>query len=527
MGQFAQAGRRRASIVARSSRAPGACTRWIAYCARHWRGELALLQAVAINGLVVAVLTLSAASALGWSVDAIVEPTAVALGLTAVWAAIALITLWQVVGVVRAADRHARAGRGRVLFVGALGATLLVVTVAVGVFIRAGLPQIVEASQFALGKDPIGDVAVRVDADGGVLEIEGPIVFGVTARVRDALRDNRAVTMVRLTSPGGRVVEARELRDVLRSQGVTTIAAGNCASACIVAFMAGDSRLLGPRGTLGFHRYRSPDDKEAEISMAIDRRELTARGVPVWFIDRAFATPASEMWRPTVTELTIANIVTGELDAEGKRRPTLDVRAAVEAQLTGTAIFMAVKSVAPVQYELIVDSLEQALRRGVPLHDVGLRARPLIAQIVARYLPAASDDAVVRATAVSIDALHALQSESPAACLDFIRPGRTNGSVPALPRELSQRESAALAAIVETGAHHEPTSADTDEDDLHAVVGEVRAQFGDGANVLGRLDSPDIDPAVACRVVAALYEGALDLPAPRNAQLLRRLLADY
>jgi hypothetical protein len=524
MGQFAQTGHPRAPLDA--ARSPRAVARGIAYCARHWRGELALLQAFAINGLAVAVLTLSAASALGWSVDTIVEPTAVALGLTAVWAAIALITLWQVVGVVRAADRHARAGRGRLAFGGTLGATLLAVTVAVGVFIRAGLPQIVEASQFALGKDPIGDVAVRVNAEGNGLEIEGPIVFGVTERVRDALRDYPAIATVKLTSPGGRVVEARELRDLLRAHGVTTVAAGNCASACVVAFMAGNSRLLGPRGTLGFHRYRSPGhDNEAEISMSIDRRELTARGVPVWFIDRAYSTPYSEMWRPTVTELAVANIVTGEIDAAGRRRPALDVRAAVEAQLTGSAVFMAVKSVEPAQYEALVDALEQALRRGTPLQDVASRARPLIAPIVARYLPAASDDAIMRATAVSIDALHALQSQSPAACLDFLRPGRPNGGSPALPRELRQRESVALAAIVETGAQGEPAIAGADEQDLQTVVGEVRAQFGDGANVLGRLDLADVDPAVACRVVTALYEGALDLPAPRNAQLLRRLLA--
>lgn len=528
MSQFAQPGRACARVKARSIRSTRAVAHWLGYCARHWRGEHALLQTLTVNGIAVGVVTLSAASALGWSVDTIVEPTAVALGLTAVWAAIAAITLWQVVGVLRAADRHARAGRGRLAGVAALAATFVVVTASASVFIRAGLPQIVEASQFALGKDPIGEVQVRVTDDGAVLEIEGPIVFGVTARVRELLQAHPTVATVRLASPGGRVVEARDLRDLLRERGVTTIAVGNCASACAVAFMAGHDRLLGSRGSLGFHRYRSPghDNSEAEVSMAIDRRELTARGVPAWFIDRAYTTPHAEMWRPTITELTIASIVTGELDSKGRRRPPLDVRASIAAQLDGSPIFAAVRSVEPAEYEALLDTLEHGLRRGTPLHDVAARARPLIGGIVARYLPTASDEAIVQATAVSLDTLHALLSQSPSACLDYVRPRRAANVLNSLPRELRRRESEALAAIVESGAQGAPQGdGEAVDADLDAVYGELRAQFGDEANVLGRLDSPDVEPRVACRVVTALYEGALDLPAPRNAQVLRRLLA--
>jgi hypothetical protein len=53
--------------------------------------------------------------------------------------------------------------------------------------------------------------------------------------------------------------------------------------------------------------------------MAIDRRYFRARGIPAWFIERAFATPNSEMWRPTLDEMKVANVVTGELAPDGKR----------------------------------------------------------------------------------------------------------------------------------------------------------------------------------------------------------------
>ena len=53
--------------------------------------------------------------------------------------------------------------------------------------------------------------------------------------------------------------------------------------------------------------------------MAIDRRYFRARGIPAWFIERAFATPNSEMWRPSLDEMKVANVVTGELTPDGRR----------------------------------------------------------------------------------------------------------------------------------------------------------------------------------------------------------------
>ena len=55
--------------------------------------------------------------------------------------------------------------------------------------------------------------------------------------------------------------------------------------------------------------------------------------------------------------------------------------------------------------------------------------------------------------------------------------------------------------------------------------GRLLEQFGDKAEVLDRLDDPGVDHASACQVLTRLYEHALGLPAPRNAQLLRFLLA--
>lgn len=199
----------------------------------------------------------------------------------------------------------------------------LLLAAAFGIFVlgHAGWPADVDASEAGAVKDSPDAVTLRVSADENTLEYIGPIVFGVTRRVRAVLDAHPDVTRLRLTSPGGRVVEARDLGEAVAERRLSTVAVGNCASACTVVFMAGRDRLLAASSTLGFHRYHSPDPRqeEAEENMQIDRRYFGARGVPEWFVDRAFTTPNNGMWRPSLEEMKVAHVLTGKLTPEGRR----------------------------------------------------------------------------------------------------------------------------------------------------------------------------------------------------------------
>jgi hypothetical protein len=526
MSQFDTTARLRARSKLHTTAFGRAVTRWRGYLARHWRGELALPYASVINGFLLGALLLGAVSALGWWVQNVLEPSLVAVGLTAVWVAVALVTLWQVVGVWRAADRHARAGRGVVAPKIAFVAVLLGVLVSVGVFFRAGLPQIVEASQFALGKDPIGEVVISVVHDGTEIELDGPIVFGLTKRMKQALDNHPNVHALRLSSPGGRVAEARKLRDLIRERGMTTVAAGNCASACVITFMAGRDRLLAPGGSIGFHRYRSPglDDTEIEASMAIDRRDMTSHGVPDWFLERAYTTPHSSMWRPALAELKVANVVTGELAADG-RIPARNDRGTIEAQVLKSPLYIVLKEHEPAVYEQVLDAMEQGAQHGMSLLEVGARTRPLINRLAAKYVPAASDDAILEATNVAAETMRTLNAKSADACYRYIQPSSGPADLTHVPFHLRERDLATTAAIIASGAGGtaRPRGESIDSD-LQWVFGRLVARFGDDASILDRLGAPGVNPATACTVVTALYEGALSLPAPRSAQLLRFLL---
>jgi hypothetical protein len=499
------------------------------YFARHWRGELTLPYAWWINGLAVGLIAFALATSVGPALEIFADAPLVVMALTTVWTLVTLLAVWQVVGIWRCAQRHARAEAGGGGHAAMARLALLVgVMIALGAFVRSGLPQIVEASQFAMGKDPIGDYTMQPLHNGTALGISGPIVFGLTDSLEKMLAQYPRVSVLHLDSTGGRVVEARKLRDLIRARGLATFAAGNCASACVVAFVAGAERVVGRAGSIGFHRYRSPglDESEIEASMAVDRRELAQLGAPDWFLDKAFSTPNADMWRPSIADLKRANIVTSVTSTADLALSLQSDRAAIEAYLLKTPLYGAVKRHEPTLFRQVVDEMEQRARRGLSFDEAAVRARPILGRLAAKYLPAASDQAIVQAMSTAAQTMRTLQSHSADECYRYIQPGSRPADLSLLPNELRQQDLASTAAIIETGARGQPhPRGEVTQDDLRWVYALLVEQFGEDAGVLNRLNAPNVNANAACGVVAALYENAIKLPAPRNAQLLRFLLA--
>lgn len=160
---------------------------------------------------------------------------------------------------------------------------------------------------------PPAPYTLTLSADGGRVDLQGVIDFGVTADLAALLAGTPDVRLLRLQSPGGRVAEARGLVNVVRRFALATTARGDCASACTLVFIAGHSRALDPGARLGFHGYnlRAPIfgliDPAAE--MARDAAVFRAAGVSPAFLDRAMAVPHQTMWFPEPAELIASGII--------------------------------------------------------------------------------------------------------------------------------------------------------------------------------------------------------------------------
>ncbi|WP_127555434.1 hypothetical protein [Saccharospirillum alexandrii] len=148
------------------------------------------------------------------------------------------------------------------------------------------------------------------------IRLDGYIDFGVTQALSTLLEQEDSVVHLRLQSRGGLVAEARGLVRLVNEFGLSTSAYGDCASACTLVFIAGQTRYLEPDARLGFHRYaqKSPvmeflmkqnPEEEQQRDLNLFRRA----NVDEAFLTRIMETPHQSMWYPSVSELIRSGVV--------------------------------------------------------------------------------------------------------------------------------------------------------------------------------------------------------------------------
>ena len=140
-------------------------------------------------------------------------------------------------------------------------------------------------------------------------QLDGPINFKCFAALEHTLKAYPDLKMLVLNSPGGRIPAARGLVRLIGEAKLATHVDTLCASACTLAFIAGQSRTLSRSAQLGFHGYKlnsSIVTLNIAEEKARDRAFFIANGLSQNFAQRAFKTPHNEMWFPSYETLVDA-----------------------------------------------------------------------------------------------------------------------------------------------------------------------------------------------------------------------------
>ena len=281
------------------------------YIRRHWTGQLSLPVSYWINMYLLSALW--AVSLTLWIGDgSSIDTRAEFAGLIGVLVATITITIWQVVGVWRSAENYIENGRPR--FWARAAQTLCVLGVLGGAiqYMQYG-ETYYELAKIVLGTDDFSDFEIRILEDGNELAIFGAIGFGLADEFERTLSENPDVSVIHLNSRGGRIAEARRIREIISrsDRRLATVTSTECISACTVAFLGGYPRYLKDTARLGFHRYQFPglSDADFEGEIATEREYMLSHGIEESFIDKATSELANDMWYPTHEELMQSGFV--------------------------------------------------------------------------------------------------------------------------------------------------------------------------------------------------------------------------
>ena len=300
---------------------PKASTGLVSYIANHWRGDLSLAKSYWLNTFLLSLPITMMFSSLEELAQVVrtMEETALFFWLLAALTVFAVpFTVWQLIGTWRSATK-------RTMNTGKSGWSSVAKVVMVLGWLQfgGGLAQIAdewpvyrELGRYTLGLDPVGDYSVTVIDGGSGIAVRGAMARGVVDDVRAALTRTQEPIYVELDSQGGRIGVGDSLNRLIRERGLATLVRGQCYSACSLAFLGGQGRILGEDGVIGFHQAASSLEDSPSVRVMegsadeLQRTVMREAGVRAWFIDEAMATPSERMWTPSREVLADGGAIT-------------------------------------------------------------------------------------------------------------------------------------------------------------------------------------------------------------------------
>lgn len=284
----------------------------------HWRGEAGLARSFWVHFVLLRALVLLAQDRL--------SPPGAGLPLSVTVVSLVLVhgilLVWQVVGVLRAAERWVVGHGGMATLWGVQLACIIALLLSLsaasrGYQIATAPPPPAESLAQRMDRDRAARYRLEASPDGTRLVFRGEIVYGVARRFAALVAQTDHATALHLSGPGGNIYEARGL--ARRVAPLDTVAVGDCSSACTLVFLAGRERSLMAGARLGFHQYRV--DASYDIPLADtaseqdrDRQAFLDAGVAPWFVERVFSHAPGDIWFPDTAALVEAGVVHSVID---------------------------------------------------------------------------------------------------------------------------------------------------------------------------------------------------------------------
>jgi hypothetical protein len=506
-----------------------------AYFFRHWKGELDLAVSYWINIFILSIAIRFGLIAFASYIDQAQQNIRLLFFVYFLSFAsfIFIVYPWQIIGTWRSANSHIQRTKK---YFWAVVTKIAIVLGMIGTFSELPnyFPQLKEYWKIAFEIDKFSRKEFSLLQNGEELVISGGISFGLTEEVREIFKNNPDIKIIRLNSFGGRVKEARFLRDFISEKKLITYSSRGCLSACTIPFLAGRERILNKKAKLGFHQYSFPGFTEEQFKEAYlkEKKFMTSIGVDKKFSEKAFTTPANDMWYPSHIELISANVVTRISDGkEFGSTPIKDPRELkkIEAQLLSIPLYKDIQEYEPADFQALIMDAKLRFSQGASELEIIDYLKKHIVKIVRKRLPIAPNKELVSYTRVMVAEIRELTAKDPNLCFQMLFPekfGPINLS-DHISKETQKAEFTALSALIQASTRtpeKTPEKAEVAEQlnpiflKLHDIYGEKVLFFDDP-------DNSKVSKKDACHMIADVYDLILTMHDAQSGPTLRHMFA--
>lgn len=229
-----------------------------------------------------------------------------------------------------------------------------------------------------------------------------------------------------------------------------------------------------------------------------------------------------------VATLVLPLVVSTHLEREATvQRITAEGK--IELELEQLEAYREVSNSDPGAYERIKEIIRDGIRKGQSVELIGLRISPLIAEVATKYLPQASDDALVAFGRLFVRRIEKLTQVSSDLCYQYLFPQEygTTELLKHMSYETLQEEQAVLAAVIRTAAQNPQPSPDAFQSEalLEPVYIRLYTEYGDDLLLLDNPLGESVDKKRVCTIMAAVYKEVLDMPKKERGIVLRHMFS--
>jgi hypothetical protein len=199
----------------------------------------------------------------------------------------------------------------------------------------------------------------------------------------------------------------------------------------------------------------------------------------------------------------------------------------VDAELERLPAFRDIRKIEPAAYEAAKTQLVAAIREGKDVEREAFRiGSEALTPVMLKYLPRASDDALLHFQKATAAALQEVLNVSPDAAFAFLFPASAGAiRVPPLSKPVQTEMLDAMSEVIVSGAATpQPPSVDPVRAQAllqDRVLVRLLPEHAAGLMGLANANRPDVDRAAVARAMLALQQAVLSLPRDEALEVFR------